>query len=169
VLVVAGVAPAVEVGEKAPDFTLPSTLGEPISLSQFQGKTLVLLEFHVNDYGVTWTENVAARGADYQKFQDLHVQVLGISANSLFSQKAFADSLQLPHPLLSDYPDLKVIRSYGVLQHYLAEPSRLTARRAFFLIDREGMVRGKWLPEIQAALFPSDPILEKVREITGKP
>ena len=53
VLVVAGVAPAVEVGEKAPDFTLPSTQGGQISLSQFQGKTLVLLEFHVNDFGVT--------------------------------------------------------------------------------------------------------------------
>jgi peroxiredoxin len=95
--------------------------------------------------------------------------VLGISANGLFSQKAFADSLHLPHPLLSDYPDLKVIRSYGVLQHYLGEPSRLTAQRAFFLVDQEGMVQGKWLPEIQTALFPSDPILEKVRAITGKP
>ena len=95
--------------------------------------------------------------------------MLGISANSQFSQKAFADSLHLPHPLLSDYPDLKVSRSYGVLQHYLAEPSRLTAQRAFFLIDQEGIVQGKWLPEIQAALFPSDPILERVREITGKP
>jgi hypothetical protein len=49
----AGVATAVEVGEKAPDFTLPSTMGGQISLSQFRGKTLVLLEFHVNDYGVT--------------------------------------------------------------------------------------------------------------------
>jgi AhpC/TSA family len=49
----AGIATAVEVGEKAPDFTLPSTLGGQISLSQFWGKTLVLLEFHVNDYGVT--------------------------------------------------------------------------------------------------------------------
>ena len=53
VLVVAGVAPAVEVGEKAPDFTLPSTLGEQISLSQFRGKNLVLLEFHVSDFGAT--------------------------------------------------------------------------------------------------------------------
>jgi AhpC/TSA family len=53
VLGAAGVATAVEVGEKAPDFTLPSTLGGQISLSQFRGKTLVLLEFHVNDYGVT--------------------------------------------------------------------------------------------------------------------
>jgi peroxiredoxin len=112
---------------------------------------------------------VAARGADYQTFQDLEVQVLGISSTSTFSQKAFADSLQLPHPLLSDYPDLKVIRAYGVVQHYLNDPSRLSARRAFFLIDKEGIVRAKWLPEVQSALFPSDPILEKVRELTGKP
>jgi AhpC/TSA family len=53
VLGAAGIATAVEVGEKAPDFTLPSTMGGQISLSQFQSKTLVLLKFHVNDYGVT--------------------------------------------------------------------------------------------------------------------
>jgi AhpC/TSA family len=53
VLGAAGIATAVEVGEKAPDFTLPSTQGGQISLSQFRGKMLVLLEFHVNDYGVT--------------------------------------------------------------------------------------------------------------------
>jgi peroxiredoxin len=96
------------------------------------------------------------------------VQVLGISANNPFSQKTFADSLHLVHPLLSDYPELKVIRSYGVLQHYVIEPSRLTARRAFFLIDQEGIVRGRWLPERQAELFPSEPILARVREITGQ-
>jgi AhpC/TSA family len=48
-----GVAPALEVGEQAPDFTLPSTTGEQISLSQFRGQKLVLLEFHVNDFGAT--------------------------------------------------------------------------------------------------------------------
>jgi peroxiredoxin len=110
---------------------------------------------------------VAAREADYSTFQGLNVQVLGISANNTFSQKTFADSLKLEHPLLSDHPDLQVIRSYGVLQHYVNEPSRLTARRAFFLIDQEGIVRGRWLPDKQAELFPSDPILERVREISG--
>ena len=105
---------------------------------------------------------MAAREADYSTFQELNVQVLGISANTAFSQKTFADSLKLEHPLLSDHLDLKVIRSYGV------EPSRLTARRAFFLIDREGIVQGRWLPEKQAELFPSDPILERVREIAGQ-
>lgn len=48
-----GVGTAVEVGEQAPDFSLPSTTGERIRLSQFRGKKLVLLEFHINDYGAT--------------------------------------------------------------------------------------------------------------------
>ena len=52
-LMVPGVALALEVGEKAPDFTLPSTLGEQISLSQFRGKQHVLLEFYVRDHGPT--------------------------------------------------------------------------------------------------------------------
>jgi len=52
-LLVTGVALAVEVGEQAPDFILPSTTGEPIRLSQFRGKTHVLLEFYVQDHGPT--------------------------------------------------------------------------------------------------------------------
>jgi peroxiredoxin len=52
-LSVAGVALAIEIGEQAPDFTLPSTTGETISLSQFRGQKLVLLEFYVNDFGGT--------------------------------------------------------------------------------------------------------------------
>jgi hypothetical protein len=53
VLGVAGVTTAVEVGEKAPDFTLPSTTGKDISLSQFQGKQLVLIEFYGGDFAPT--------------------------------------------------------------------------------------------------------------------
>ena len=52
-LMVPGVARSVEVGERAPDFTLPSTMGEQISLSQFRGKKHVLLEFYVRDHGPT--------------------------------------------------------------------------------------------------------------------
>lgn len=50
---VVGLARAVEIGEQAPDFTLPNTTGEAISLSQFRGKQLVLLEFYINDFGAT--------------------------------------------------------------------------------------------------------------------
>ena len=93
--------------------------------------------------------NLSARKADYSQFQELNVQNVGIAASNPFSQRTLADSLKLPYPLLSDYPQLKTIRSYGVL----SEQREITARRSFFLVDQQGIVRGKWLP-VEAAVFP---------------
>jgi peroxiredoxin len=101
--------------------------------------------------------------ADHSKFRDLNVQLLGISANHQFSQKTMADSFKLPYPLLSDFPDLKAVRSYGVLH-----PSGIFAERAFFLIDKEGIVRGKWHGE-PYDIFPTEPILEAAQALAGKP
>ena len=106
------------------------------------------------------------------------MQVLGISADNLFAQKMFADSLQLPYPLLSDFPDLQVIRNYGVLwPHQIGpvqdgnvvvdHPPNTAARRAFFLVDQQGIVRGKWLVE-NKAIFPSEEMLKAAREMAGK-
>ena len=73
--------------------------------------------------------------------------------------------LKLPYPLLSDFPELKAIRSYGVLH-----PSGVFAERAFFLIDKEGIVRQRWLIKGgEEVVFPSDPLLKAVQEIAGKP
>lgn len=83
---------------------------------------------------------------DYDKFEALNVQVLAIGASNPFSQKTFAASLKLPYPLLSDYPDLEVIRKYGVLK-YIGEAKRPVARGSYFLIDKQGVVRGKWMPK----------------------
>ena len=84
-----------------------------------------------------------ARKADYNRFEALNVQILGISANMTFSQQTFAKSLKLPFPLLSDFPDRKVMRSYGVLN----EKTQMTALRSFFLIDPQGIIRKKWIIE----------------------
>ncbi len=70
----------------------------------------------------------------------------------------------LPYPLLSDHPDLNVIRSYGVL----STTRQNSAWRAFFLLDQQGIVRQRWLPG-DRAVFPSEAILQAVREIVGKP
>ena len=94
----------------------------------------------------------------------MNIQILGISAANPFSQKTFADSLKLPYPLLSDHPDLKVIRSYGVL----SSTHQNSAQRAFFLVDQQGIVRQRWLPG-DGTVLPSEPILRAVREIAGKP
>src|SRR5712692_8687278 len=101
--------------------------------------------------------NLSARKADYSKFHELNVQILGISASNPFSQKTFADSLKLPYPLLSDFPELKVIRRYDVLH-----PNQITARRTFFLVDKQGIVRGKWLAGDDDVL-PTEPILKAAR------
>ena len=92
------------------------------------------------------------------------MQILGISANNPFSQKTFADSIQLPFPLLSDFPALKTIKSYGGLSQELA---LTVAQRWFFLIDLQGIVRGQWRGTT-TDVFPSEPILKVAREIAEK-
>jgi mycoredoxin-dependent peroxiredoxin len=161
---------ALEVGEKAPDFTLPSTMGGQISLSQFQGKQFVFIEFYGVDFAPTWAANLSARKADYSKFQALNVQILAISTNHPFSQKTFAESLQLPYPLLSDFPDLRVTRQYGGLSLNATLSQVGIAERAFFLIDKEGIVRQRWLIKGgEEVVFPSEPLLKAVREVVEKP
>jgi peroxiredoxin len=92
------------------------------------------------------------------------VQILGVSANSTFSQQTFAESLKLPYPLLSDFPDRKVIRAYGVLNERIQ-----AATRTFFLIDPEGKIRKKWTVENPATtVVYSDAVLAGIREAVGK-
>jgi mycoredoxin-dependent peroxiredoxin len=166
----ADVATALEVGEKAPDFTLPSTTGGEISLSQFRGKKLVLIEFYGVDFAPVWAANLSARKVEYHKFQELNVELLAISSNHPFSQKTFAKSLQLPYPVLSDWPDLKVIQHYGIASTRQPLAQLGISERAFFLIDKEGIVRQRWLIEGgEAVVFPSEPLLQAVQEIVGKP
>jgi peroxiredoxin len=102
--------------------------------------------------------------------------VLGIAVNHAYSQKAFAASLELPYPLLSDYPDGKTILTYDV-GYYEGHTKRLYARPSFFLIDKQGIVRGFWgqrpvnPDELWAPdpLFSSEPILDLAREIVKSP
>lgn len=92
------------------------------------------------------------------------MQILGISSNNPFSQKTFADSLKLPYPLLSDFPHLKTIQTYGGLN---PDWKSTTAVRSFFLIDKEGIVRGKWQGTTKN-VFPSEPILKAARALAEK-
>ena len=117
--------------------------------------------------------NLTARKADYRKFQALNVQILGISANHPFSQKVQADSLQLPYPLPSDEA-MKVTRAYGVM--YGSTGAKLdyphmvgrVAGRTFFLVDKQGIVRGKWIGE-DLAVFPNEVLLQAAQQVAEKP
>ena len=92
------------------------------------------------------------------------MQILAVSANSTFSQQTFAESLKLPYPLLSDFPDRKVIRAYGVFNE-----RTLAATRTFFLVDPQGKVRKKWTIENPAStVVYGDAVLSGIREVLGK-
>lgn len=93
------------------------------------------------------------------------MQILGVSANSTFSQQAFAESLKLPYPLLSDYAERKVIAAYGILRE-----KTMTATRTFFLIDPQGVVRKKWIIDNPSTTTVySNTILKGIREVVAKP
>ena len=105
-----------------------------------------------------------ARKANYKSFEDLGIQNLAASSNLTFSQQTFAESLKLPFPLLSDFPDRKLIRSYGVLNE-----KSMNALRSFFLIDPQGILRKKWIIENGATtVVYSDTLLRDIREVIGK-
>ena len=105
-----------------------------------------------------------ARKADYKRFEALGIQNLGISTNLTFSQQTFAESLKLPFPLLSDFPEAKVMRSYGVFNE-----KTMLAIRSFFLVDPQGMIRKKWIIENDATtVVYSDTLLRGIQEVIGK-
>ena len=85
---------------------------------------------------------------------------MAISANVAFSQKAFADFLKLPFPLLSDFPDMKTIQAYGV---YNAE--RKLALRSYFIVDKEGVVRYKRVLKQGEDLIPNEALIAEVKKL----
>ena len=95
-------------------------------------------------------------------FKQVNAEVIAISANAAFSQKAFADFLNLNFPLLSDFPDLKTIESYGVLNK-----ERRTAQRSYFIIDKIGVVRYKKLIGSGQPLVPNDELVEEIKKMSA--
>ena len=92
----------------------------------------------------------------------MDAEVIGISGNLTFSQQAFADYLKLNFPLVSDYPDLKTIEAYGVL-----EPQRRLPQRSYFIIDKQGIIRAADVnADYTIRLEPSE-TLRQLRNLTG--
>lgn len=86
--------------------------------------------------------------------------MVGISANVRFSQKAFADYIKLNYPLLSDAPNLKTLSAYGVLI-----PERRIARRAWFIVDRDGIIRYKKVARPGEPLLSNDVLLAELAKL----
>lgn len=127
----------VEVGAQAPDFTLPDFNKEKVSLADFRGKKNVLLVFYPFAFsGICQGELCQVRD-DLGEFQNDKVQVLGVSVDSPFALKAWAEKEGYTFPLLSDFwPHGEIAKAYGVFNEAAG-----MANRGTFLIDTEGKVR----------------------------
>jgi peroxiredoxin len=126
---------SVDVGSEAPDFELQSGGGDRVRLSDFRGRKSVLLVFYPLDWSPVCSSQLPGLEADRARFDEFGAQVLGISVDSRWSHDAFSKSLGIQFPLLSDL-HREVSRRFGVLlerENY--------SQRAFFVIDRRGIVR----------------------------
>ena len=122
------------VGDKAPDFTLPSQKGEAVSLHDFAGR-IVVLYFYPKDMSYGCTKEACAFRDSYEQFKDAGAEVIGVSSQSVESHTIFSTTFALPFTLLSDEGG-KVRHVYGVPATFGLIPGRVT-----FIIDKEGIVR----------------------------
>lgn len=150
---------AIQIDQTAPDFELPSNQlvdgrpGKKIKLSELRGKPVVLA-FYPLDFSPTCTnENVCFRD-DLSKFNELGAHVLGISVDSAWTHKAFAEAHKLTFPLLADFhPKGAVAKSYDLYNEAVG-----ISKRATVLIDKSGKVA--WVSEHDKARSNEDLLAE---------
>jgi thioredoxin-dependent peroxiredoxin len=128
-------ARGIQVGDKAPDFTLPAQTGEPVRLSDRLGERVVVLYFYPKDETRGCTAEACAFRGSHEVFTEAGAEVIGVSSDSADRHAAFADHHKLPFTLLSDEGG-RVRKSYGVPAALGMLPGRVT-----YVIDRTGTVR----------------------------
>ena len=129
---------SVDVGTKAPDFTLTNQDRQPVTLSAARGRPVVLAFFPAAFSSVCTTELCAFRD-QLSALSSANRQVYGISVDTFFALKAFHDAQRLTFPLLSDF-NKQVIREYGVFNEDMIGLKGI-AKRAVFVLDEDGVVR----------------------------
>ena len=122
-------------GDPAPDFTLQSTSGKPVTLSSFAGSSHVLLAFFPAAFTSTCTTELCAFSEDFDQFAGHDVQVLPISVDAVPSLAEFKRRYNMQADLLSDFKR-EASRAYGTLWQ-----DAFFSNRAYFLVDKSGTVR----------------------------
>jgi len=153
------VSPVPAVGELAPDFSLPSTAGRTVTLSAYRGRQPVLLAFFPLAFTSTCTEELCDFTDDFDRFAVGEVEVLPISVDSVPTLTEYRRKYDMKVDLLSDFKR-EVARSYGVL---LERP--FFANRAYFLVDRAGVVRWAHVEENPGRRRQNGEILEQIERL----
>ncbi len=136
-----------QIGMKAPEFTLKDQHGEEIRLADFLGKKVVLY-FYPKDNTPGCTRQACAFAEAYEAFKAQDIAVIGVSKDSVASHVKFAQKFDLPFTLLSD-PELQAIEPYGVWQEKkMCGKTCMGVVRTTFIIDENGMIE-KVMPKVK--------------------
>ena len=146
-------------GAVAPDFTVPSTSGQDVTLSAFRGQRAVLLAFFPLAFTSVCTSELCAFGDDFDAFTGVNVEILPISVDAQPSLKEYRNKYSMKVELLSDLKR-EASRAYGVLNE-----ETFIARRSYFLIDTTGVVRWVHVEEQNRNSRTNAEILEAIKNV----
>jgi peroxiredoxin len=156
---------AIKVGDKAPDFTLPDTDLKPRSLKEFLGNKTILA-FFVGAFTSVCMKEMCTFRDSMARLTNFKAQIVGIAVTDPFSNKAFAEKNTLSFPILSDYKR-EVIKTYGIeLPDFAGLAGYTTAKRAIFILDKDGIVRYVWItdnPAVEPNYIEIEAFLEKMQ------
>lgn len=153
---------SVEVGRSAPSFALNSSTGETISLDDHLDKGPTVLLFVPLAFTPVCTNELRTMRDDFAFYESQGARVLAASVDSQYTLKVWAEQLKLPFPLLSDF-NKETARDYGALYEDLMGLKGV-AKRAAFVIDKDGIVRFVWISEDADVLPPFDEIKQSVQQ-----
>jgi peroxiredoxin len=153
---------ALKAGTVAPDFALPSTPDQKVSLSELRGKPVVLV-FYPADWSPVCSDQLGLYNELLPEFSEFDAQIIGISVDGVWCHTAFSKDRKLHVPLLADFePKGAVAKLYGVYDEKVGE-----AERALFVIDADGVIRWSYVSPV--GINPgADGILKALTTISGK-
>ena len=139
---------SISAGQTAPDFTLPNQDKKEVKLSDFAGKKNVVLVFYPLDWSPVCTNEHVCLVNDMKAFETLDAEVLGVSVDSVWSHKAFAEKMGIKYSLLADFhPKGAMSEKYGV---YLGDKG--ITGRAIVIVGKDGKVA--WVKNYDIPLVP---------------
>jgi peroxiredoxin len=139
---------AIAVGQTAPDFTFKDQNDKEVTLSEFAGKKNVVIVFYPLDWSPVCTQEHVCFVNDMKRFETLDAEVLGVSVDSAWSHKAYAEKMGIKYSLLADFhPRGAMADKYGV---YLAEKG--ITRRAVVIVGKDGKVA--WVKNYDIPVVP---------------
>jgi mycoredoxin-dependent peroxiredoxin len=139
---------SIAVGQAAPEFTLKDQSMAEVKLADYRGKKNVVIMFYPLDWSPVCTSEHACVVTDMKKFDSLNAQVLGLSVDSAWSHKAYAEKMGITYPLLADFnPRGAVAAQFGV---YLADKG--ITGRAIAIVDKAGKIA--WFKNYDIPVVP---------------